>query len=61
MASLEELQAQLKEAETALSADPSDVELKQLVEELRGLAQSASVDAQEGDDGRQAPTFTEIY
>ena len=53
MAGVEELRAQLKEAEAALAVDPSDAELRQLTVELRTLIQSASgAEPEAADDGR---------
>ena len=55
MASVEELRAQLQEAEAALAADPNDAELRQLTVELKTLIQSAIVEeGASADEGRYA-------
>lgn len=59
MAGVEELRAQLREAEEALAANPADAELRQLTVELRALIQSAggagAGEPEGADEGRCAP------
>ena len=52
MASVEELRAQLQEAEAALAADPNDAELRQLTVELKTLIQSGVAEGGSADEGR---------